>query len=78
MLQTYTMRNSLNKKFKGKAFKFETHHGGIVEGIVETIIIGNGLQLSTDKDSISDYVKYEIIVRSEKKNLYEFDRCWFK
>lgn len=62
----------LNKKFKGKSFKFETNYGGIVEGVVDALIIGHGLQLS------KGYIRYDIMVRSEKKNLYEFDRCWFK
>ena len=78
MLQKIRMKKALNKKFKGKSFKFETQYGGIVEGVVDTIIVGNGLQLTSSKGKLSDYVKYEIIVRSEKKNLYEFDRCWFK
>ena len=75
-----SLTKSLNKKFKGKSFKFETHHRGIVNGVVDNIIIQHGLQLTTSYGSeyINDYVRYDIVVRSEKKNLYEFDRCWFK
>lgn len=67
-----SLRKALNKKFEGKPFKYETDHGGIVEGIVDTIIVGHGVEMRPD------FIRYDLMVRSKNKNLYEFDRCWFK
>jgi len=65
------LTKTLNKKFEGKPFKYETDHGGIIEGVVDTIIVGHGMELT------SDFVRFDIMVRSKNKNIYEFDRCWF-
>lgn len=67
-----SLQKSLNRKFKDKEFRYETSHGGIVKGVVECVFIGTGLELD------SDFKQYDIIVRSTNKNIYEFERCWFK